>query len=419
MRTLILIAAVLAVTLSKVRVTPNTKLSESFDNLLANHKTSRVLGQALNAKLTQAFTFTADSKESLIQSLAEALPWLDQESLKQFDTYAPQVLLGDIQSHYVFIAFPTEAVFRFALINFYKDVQGQLTYILAQQEREAFGIQSTAVYHDMRVSEFGLDLSEPVVLNSVGEHRVEFHSFNKDSILTQIKEIRASQKNLGFSPMAALAGAQTAITGFADAYKSIATAFKTVKSDTFKEKIAGAGFDKYTSKTRVMKSLGVPDSQWDRYIAAIGKLMELSKHPEVQGNITAIMELATFVPDSSWIANDMTFDKQKDSQGECSTIVALTQKDYMEERSNVILAFTAGTFTLARDMLIYTKYRSYAGGIYEETKDEIKYNARAITDEEIKMVHATMMLSGIQTMAEFLDLKISLPPLDIIIRDAK
>lgn len=418
MRQLLLIAALIAVALTRTRVTPNTKLSDSFDNLLANHQFPASLGQDLNAPRIQAFTFTSESIDTITQSLAEALPWIGQESLKQMYDHAPQVLLGDIQTHYVFKAFPTEAVFRYVVVNFYKDKAGSLTCIFAEQERKAFGIMYETIYHTVRTSEFGINLSEPIILVQTGENRQEFHEFNMFQILGQIKEIRASQKSLGFDIMAAMAGAQTAISGFANAYKDIAAAFKTTKSNTFKEKIAGTGFDYYSSKTRCLKGLGVPDSQWDRYVKAVGTLMELNKHPEIQANITALMELATFVPESDWIANDLTFDKAKDSRGECSTVVALTQKDYIEERANVVLAYITGSFALDKDMLIYTKFKSVAGGIYEETKDQVSYNTRSITEDEIKMVHATMMLSAIQTISEYLGVEIKLPALNVIINQA-
>ena len=194
------------------------------------------------------------------------------------------------------------------------------------------------------------------------------------------------------------------------------SAFKTINKEEFKQKIPGEGFSAYSAKTRFLRNLGVPTIRWTDYVKAMKTLFELNKFPTIDANVTAIMQIAEFAPDTAWHANDMTFDATHG--GDCNTIVALCQQDYTSSVINVLFTFVTGSFKLAPDVFIYTKFLSAAGGIYESTKDRIEYKPRSLKDEEIKAIHATMLLSGLSVMADNLGVETKLPPLNTLINNA-
>lgn len=412
---LLIASAIFCAVFARTRVTPRTRLPQSFDDMLFNHKFSTGLG---NTNSNAAFFKIDGNARSILGLVAESMPWMDVTAYSAIIKSLDTLETGDIQSHYVFKAFPEEAVFRYAIINLVRKDATTFTGVYAQKESKAFGIQSTNTYHSVRTSVLGLNFQEPIVLHQTGHNSAEFHNFNREQLMAILKSVRATKNvnGLGFNIAGALQGATSAVSGFVNLYKDIATAFRTVKKEEFKQKIGGEGFDKYASKTRFLRTLGVPIDSWDRYVTAMKSLMELNKHPDIDSNVTAIMQLLQFVPDAAWQANDFTFDKDKG--GVCNTVVALGNQDIVERRANVLFTYVTGSFTLAPDIFIYTKFLSAAGGIYESTKDRIEHRARSINEDTIKAVHATMLLSALNVMAENLGVTIKLPPLKTIIDQA-
>jgi len=287
----------------------------------------------------------------------------------------------------------------------------KLSIVISQEEKKAFGIQKVNTYHDVRKSFLGLPFEAPTVLHQTGVNRVEFHEFNRLRLLDALKQIRASQKGgaLGFNFGAALSGATNAVSGIINVWKDITSAFKTVNSNTFKEKIPGEGFKYYKSHSRFIRSIGVPLHQWDKYTNSMRGLLDIKMNPMLNSKLSDLMELAVFVPDNAWNANDLTFDINKG--GDCHSMVALTKMDQVDQRAHCLLTFVMGSFKLTPHILIYTKFKSIAGGIYEDTKDNRVEEPRGLTTEEIKAIHALMLLSALETMAQNLQIEFKLPEL--------
>ena len=250
---LLIASTILCAVLAGTRLTPSSRLPTSFDDMLLNNEISTGLGSTFS---NAAYYKIDGDSHNLVEQLSQSMPWIDVKSFQAIIQKIQEVKVGDIQSHYIFKAFPQEAVFRYALISLIRKDKDSFSAVYTQKENRAFGIQTANTFHDMRTSVVGLTFEAPVVLQQSGLNRVEFHDYNRKQLLAILKEARASRNtnNLGFDIVSALTGAKAAVTGFIDVYKSITTAFKTVNKEEFKQKIPGEGFSAYSAKTRFLRN---------------------------------------------------------------------------------------------------------------------------------------------------------------------
>lgn len=364
------------------------------------------------------FKFEHESAEEVLDKLSTKIQWADIASYIAIAKDLKTLEEDTVRSHYLFKSFPEEAVFRYAIVNIFKTKDGKVGVVFGQDTRKAFGIQQTTTFHDIKVSAFGLPFESSSVVHQVGTHRAEFHEYNRAQIMNALLASRATQSSgLGFDPVSAMAGATNCIKGVADAYGSIVSAFKTVKKTEFKEKIAGDGFDYYKSSNRFMRSLGIPNSKMKEFTTRVTNLMELNKYPDVQTKVADNMEIVALgVSEQTWSMNEMTFDKDKG--GNCDSMIFAMSSEMLEDKSHLLLVYVKGSFKLSPHLMIWQNFKSVAGGIVETTKDVIKTEARGITTEEVKAVHACMVLAGLQVISDSLGLKIQLPPLEASINNA-
>lgn len=191
-----------------------------------------------------------------------------------------------------------------------------------------------------------------------------------------------------------------------------------MKKDEFKEKIAGEGFDYYKTTSKFMRSVGIPHARMGDYTRRMTNLMELNRFGDVQNKVVENMEIITEIglDENTWSMNDLTFDKDKG--GNCDSMIFAMSRDYTEMKDHLLLSYVKGSFKLTPHTMIFQEYRSYAGGIYETTNDVIRKEARGLTTDEVKAIHACMVLSGLQVISDNLGLKITLPELKTVINNA-
>jgi hypothetical protein len=271
---------------------------------------------------------------------------------------------------------------------------------------------------------------ETEILFKVGDHNAEFHNFNKKRLLSAIIEKRATQRLsvLGEGEkvqpegeeekkdepkkeeggLASILGsAKNVVQQLADGYKSIVDAFKTVKKEELKEKINGEGFTEYTAKSRYLRSIGIPKTYWETYKKQFMQLTGIAKNPKVQPDIEMLLKMADFIADNAWNTNDITFDSTKG--GECSNFVCLTRFDTVIQKYHIMTTVVDGTFQLAPNVWIYSKYKSVAGGIVETTKIVTKNMPRSFTEADAKSINAMMLLTSINVMQENFGVPKTLP----------
>jgi hypothetical protein len=66
-------------------------------------------------------------------------------------------------------------------------------------------------------------------------------------------------------------------------------------------------------------------------------------------------------------------------------------------------------FKLADDLMIVTKSKSIAGGIYSDTKDVIKRVPRDMTNEDVKALMDLFFVVTFKTIAENFNITLTIP----------
>ena len=400
--------SILIVSALSIRLTPSTKMPYAFDDLLHNNLKLGA-GENVESVAHQVSKNIAITNFNEIKTFVNAqTAWMNEQSVADIVASATKVEDGRVESHYVFQAFPAESVFRYALVTIVRE-GANLKVVVSQEERTAYGIRIANVYHDVRSSLLGLPFDKETVLRSSPSDVKDFHEFNRERLMGSLKSLRGTQRTdmLGFDFMAAVAGAKTAVESITGCWKEIVGAFKTVKKDELKDKINGEGFKYYMSKSKYIRSIGIPNDKWNDYKKAFMTLTGIDKNPVIKADAEALLTLAEFLPENAWNANEFTFDMDKN--GLCNSFVALTKNDMVSQRSHVITVVVAGSFALAPNIQIWSKYRSIAGGIMESTKDRVKYVPRGLTEGDIKGINAMMLLTSLQIMADNFGVPFKLP----------
>jgi hypothetical protein len=407
----LLIACVLS-----ARLTPNSKLPSTFDDFVENslgRVTHRLKGN-YKADNFVSSTIPETGISQIAGLLTEKMAWVPSQSISQIMKSAQSINKGQISSHYIFFTTPKLGKFNYCLVNLVKKNDGSITVQVSHDSRRAFGIMKETHYHTMEISVLGLPSAGIQTLFSLnqGPNSEAFHKYNKKVLLESISQARATQiqvapQSLGIPIAAVIMGAKMAIEAIASSWKAIVDAFKTITKEEIKEKITGEGFDEYTSKSRYIRSVGIPFSYWTTYKTNFMDLTGIAKNPLVKPEIETLLNMASFIADNAWNTNDMTFDVTKG--GRCSNFVSMTRKDDVDQKFHMISTVVDGTFQLAPNIWVYSKYKSVAGGILETTKLETRRVPRSITEGDVKAVNAMMLLTSVSVMQENFGIPKTLP----------
>lgn len=422
----LLIASSLAASL-----TPNTKLPQAFDDMVANELSAlsqepKEIIEKHMAKVKVSTSFSQNELNHGIGFIKANIPWVPDSQLEglrkrlEFGMGINQQIDYDL----------TDNRLRYYNIIVTRDELGKYRFILVWNEVEG-GLGSSKLpimkYTAISKSVFGLPGKDRVIRQKNMDPRlldlVKRHCF------TAIQRARGTPKMFAHSIaslgaegdepaqkeekkeeggiMSILGGAKNVIQQLADGYKSIVSAFKTIKKEELKEKISGEGFNEYTAKSRYLRSIGIPKSYWETYKKSYMELTGIAKNPRVKPDIETLLKMADFIQDNAWNNNDLTFDASKG--GTCSNFVCLTRFDAVIQKYHIMTTVVDGTFQLAPNIWIYTSYKSVAGGIVETTKYKTKYMPRSLTEGDAKSINAMMLLTSINIMQENFGMPKTLP----------
>jgi len=390
-------------------LTPGTRLPHALDDMIHNNLGSTApFEDNLKAVHRVSKDLSPTKSAEILAFLATELPWTDMKSLNTIVQNAYRLEENRVESHYIFQSFSQLSEFRYALINLVRNKES-FKVVVSQETRKAFGVQQDTVYHDLKSSPFGLPFdSETVLFGEQGEKK-DFHDFNRNKLMAGLKLIRGTQRTelLSFDIGGVIKGATDAINGFTECWKNIVSAFKTVKKEELKQTINGEGFKRYMTKSRYIRSIGIPNDKWSVYLPYYLRLTGADKNPRVSRDFSDILALAEFLPENAWNANDFTFDIN--AGGTCNSAVALTRNDIIDQRSHIITVIVDGSFQLNPHILIYENYKSVAGGIVETTKTVRKEVNRGLTEADVKGINAMMLITSLQIMADNFGVPFKLP----------
>ena len=400
------------------RLTPRTKLPFAFDDMVINTLGGVAFIEQTNAKCSISDFMAITDATSIMQFVRGELNWVPLGSIDKITKAARDLSDMAIETHYVALANPEMATFSSALINLIKEQDGLMRVQICKDSKKVYGAYRVNYFHSVSESFAGLSTTGFKTLTSEGVNPDHFHLRCINRLLSAIVEVRASPKNvLGNEPALAPAGfdinkvitdSSNLVNAIAESYKKIVEAFKTVSNEEIKEKLTGEGFAEYSAKSRYLRSVGIPASYWNTYKTNFMKMTGIASNPKVKPEIETLLKMAEFIMDNAWNTNDLTYDSGKG--GSCSNFVCLTRYDSVVQMYHIIATVVDGTFLLAPDVWIYTKYDSVAGGILETTKIVTKRMPRNITQADAKAVNAMMLLTSVDVMQENFGVPKTLPP---------
>jgi hypothetical protein len=344
----------------------------------------------------------------LIDFVKKEADWINDKSLKALLSCAKSMTQFDIQTHFILIGKKGQTTSNAALIHLvYTD--GGLKAVLSQDSYEGYQLTSNDLhYHEYKLSLMGMPFNKQITLFGV---KTIYEEIIQKKLLKAVQLVRGTQR--GDLLSAELLG-QTSFTGVLDAinqvakaWKAIADAFKTVNKETLKYVIKGQGFTQYASKSRFLRSIGISLASWDIFKRNYLIITGLDESAQAKSEAEAFLGLAEFMPDNAWYFNTASFDIKHN--GDTTSVVSMSKADLEFGKAHVLTVTASGTFTLAPDVYIYEKFRSVAGGIYQNTKDVRKNVPRSLTSDDIKALHALTILNAINVMTNVFNIPFNLP----------
>ena len=403
------IFALLAMSVFTAKLTPGTRLPNSFDNLIHNnlgsvesfteesvaiHKVSKEIGQTQSAEM--------------LAFLTTELPWVNIKSLNTIIQRALKVEEDRIETHYIFQSFAQLAEFRYALVNLIQS-KGSFKVVVSYEFRPAFGIHSDNIYHDVRTSFLGLPFDSELVLTNENGDKPEFHEYNRNRLMADLKSVRGTSKTdlLALDPVSVMASVTVVVKGLTDCWKNIVDAFKTIDNTTLKKTINSQGFSKFQKSSRFVRMVGVPSAKAEEIKKAIMTQLGMDKNSGNFAAVKSFVDVAQWNMQSDWAADDFTFDVSKG--GMCNSAMTLSKAHFSEQMWSFVGAVIDASFQLAPNVLIYERFKSVAGGIVQTTKEERKNVPRDLTAKDFKAINNMVKISTLQFMAKQLGVKWDLP----------
>ena len=412
MKSFLLLLLVSSFALS-ARITPNSNLPLVLHSALGNSL------QTIESSLIDAHrrmghdsSISFSFLEAAIPAdyLSEQLPWLNIHSkrfiLKDIKTMEEE----DISSH--FISQGCEFGRQEAVVQLIKE-GGEFHITVSKQDVKSGRRATLPPYHEKRVSQMGLSLSEPEYLFTIPLNNNEERHFQNSRLLllkglqSRLGSPRHSMSSFGYlgqTPGPSVLDAFTAVIG---AWQSIAKNFQTTTSTTLNKITQGQGFTKYAEKSQVVSTPNVRLSSFDRFKPVFIKSIGYWDNLELRDKADNWLELARLVDRIDASVQDTIFDVQKD--GNCVGNVIMSAKDEVLQKIHLLAAITQGAFKLSPDVYIYEVNNSFAGGIYQERKEKRVYKARSLKEGDIKALTALTTLNAINKFTKFFKVKFQLP----------
>lgn len=203
-------------------------------------------------------------------------------------------------------------------------------------------------------------------------------------------------------------GIMGAITGITKAWQGIVDAFSTKISEKIMKQIQGKGFSSVEESAQLQKIVGMEESFLDTFIAhALGMYNVPSEYHK---QATYALQMVKYADEQDWMKWDMMFNTGKggDVKYVCITGNREVGSDG-KSKYNFLVANVGATFELAPNLIIIEKSASYAGGIFQKTKDIIKKVPRSVTQADVEGVLDFFLVCAVKRFADELGIKVTNP----------
>jgi len=207
--------------------------------------------------------------------------------------------------------------------------------------------------------------------------------------------------NSGILPwLTGLASAVQSITG---AWQSITQAFASSYSNELTQTMTGRGFDQFKSSTRTFAGKGLPYEKGDEFLVDVANLIDMPS--EYHKEFKFLFKWIMFFDESVWTQSDFTFNTG--SGGSNKVLNFFLQNDQENDKMNIVFLKCDTSFELAPDLFVWVTRESKLGGMFQNTKTQIKKSPAAISDSQIQFVSEYFLFLAYQNIAKFM--KIAIP----------
>lgn len=180
-------------------------------------------------------------------------------------------------------------------------------------------------------------------------------------------------------------------------WNDIVGAFKTTHSSVIKKLIPGEGFRKISLSTSYMSAGGFRMTAWDSVWARKLPLFGLTDEERLK-KVMDYLEFAQFSDSATWASTNLGFNTEEGSRDNVKSITLLTNVRDDNKFDMTIIDFSLA-FKLQPDIQWVSTAGSYAGGIFENQKDELIEVPRTLKDEDVTAIMEMFKLLSLKAIA--------------------
>src|SRR3990167_2697386 len=194
MKRLVLVLLIATAVLGAKRLTPATRLPNSFDDMIYNNLRLSDTGNFDSGKITHVSSepIQFGDMKAAMEFLVPLVGGMHSDNVNEIFKSFSTIEEGRVESHYVFNAQARASFFNYWLVNIVREFS-KVTIVVSSDKQQAFGIQKNAFYHDVKKSALGLPFETHEVLMSENSEASEFHEFNRQRLMAEIKQVRGSR----------------------------------------------------------------------------------------------------------------------------------------------------------------------------------------------------------------------------------
>ena len=200
------------------------------------------------------------------------------------------------------------------------------------------------------------------------------------------------------------------INGVVDCWKNIAGAFRTTINTTIKQKLHIDGYSKFDGRAKMFLYNGIERDYWNNVkMNQLFKMVKLKK--DEQKVLKDTIEDAEYSDKSVW-TNMQTLHNPDDPNNRSGLdffSIIINNLDNEDDELSVLITHITTKLTLAPDIYVINKDRSFVGGIYADCKDEFKKVPKSLTNKDLQDIMLFFKIFFVHHMCNFLGFHIELP----------
>ena len=193
----------------------------------------------------------------------------------------------------------------------------------------------------------------------------------------------------------------SAVKSAADAWKSVAKAFKTKTSKTV-ERTVRFGFRYFQQKSTILRAFNIPSTRAPKFLKAVALDYDLPTQ-------SSFLLGLKYTDDFAWERVDFLYSPSMN--GKYRFVTLYKNADSSAKTASFYIVDINADWQLTPDLLIVTKSRSILGGIFEKSKQTIEEVPHALTPQEGEQLLAFFNMVSMTHLASRLGFNVTLPKL--------